>query len=91
MKQIAIITAACPGWIKTELLATELNGHKVRFPHLASADKVVTKTLKDVNKGKDVSVYSGYVRRMQFFSKYYPHSLIMKIWMMSISKYIRKN
>lgn len=36
----------------------------------------------------DMSVYSGYVRRMQFFSKFYPHKMIMKIWVNSIKKYI---
>ena len=34
-------------------------------------DDVVIKTLKDAKRGKDMSVYSSYVRIMQFFSKYY--------------------
>lgn len=83
-----VVTAACPGWIKTELLQTELNGQKVSFPHLAEPDDVVKKTLKDAKRGKDMSVYSAYVRRMQFFSKYYPHKLVMKIWVWSVRKYI---
>lgn len=83
-----VVTVACPGWIKTELLQTEMNGQQVSFPHLAEPDDVVIKTLKDAKRGKDMSVYSAYVRRMQFFSKYYPHSIIMKIWVKSIKKYI---
>lgn len=83
-----IVTVACPGWIKTELLQTEMNGKKVTFPHLAEPDDVVKQTLKDARKGKDMSVYSGYVRRMQFFSKFYPHKMIMKIWVKSINKYL---
>lgn len=82
------VTVACPGWIRTELLQTEMNGRKVSFPHLAEPDDVVKQTLKDAGRGKDMSVYSGYVRRMQFFSKFYPHKVIMKIWVKSIKKYI---
>lgn len=83
-----VVTVVCLGWIKTELLQTELNGQKVTFPHLAEPDDVVKKALKDAKRGKDISVYSSYVRRMQFFSKFYPHSVIMKIWVKSIKKYI---
>lgn len=83
-----VVTVACPGWVKTELLQTEMNGKKVSFPHLADPDAVVKQTLKDADKGKDMSVYSGYVRRMQFFSKFFPHRMIMNLWLMSIKKYI---
>ena len=83
-----VVTAVCPGWVKTELLQTEINGKRITFPHLAEPDAVVKKALKDAKKGKDMSVYSSYVRRMQFFSKYYPHSVIMKIWVKSIKKYV---
>lgn len=82
------VTVACPGWVKTELLQTEMNGQKVDFPHLAEPDEVVVKTIADAKKGKDMSVYSAYVRRMQFFSKYYPHKWIMNVWLKSIRKYI---
>ena len=85
-----VVTAACPGWIKTELLQTEINGQKVHFPHLAEPEEVVKKAIKDAKKGKDMSVYSAYVRRMQFFSKYYPHKWIMHIWLKSIRKYIQQ-
>ena len=85
-----VVTAACPGWIKTELLQTEINRQKVHFPHLAEPEEVVKKAIKDAKKGKDMSVYSAYVRRMQFFSKYYPHKWIMHIWLRSIRKYIEQ-
>lgn len=87
-KQGIIVTVACPGWVKTELLQTEMNGHKVKFPHLADAKKVAEKTIMDAKRGKDMSVYSSYVRRMQFFSKYFTHRSIMKMWLKSIRKYI---
>ncbi len=83
------VTVACPGWIKTDLLQSEMNGHKIKFPHLAQADDVVIKTIRDTKNGKDVSVYSTYVKTMRFFSKVYPHKWIMNIWLKSIKKYIK--
>lgn len=87
-KQGIVVTVTCPGWVKTELLQTEMNGHKVEFPHLAEAEDVVRKTIKDAKKGKDMSVYSGYVKRMQLLAKINPHRLVMKTWLKSIRKYI---
>lgn len=83
-----VVTAACPGWIKTDLLQTEMNGHKIKFPHLAQPDEVVRKAVRDAKKGKDLSVYGAYVKTMQFFSKFYPHKWIMKLWLRSVEKYI---
>lgn len=84
-----IVTAACPGWIKTDLLQKEINGYKIKFPHIAEADNVAEKAVSDAKKGKDISVYGAYVKMMQFFSKIYPHKWIMKIWMRAIKKYIK--
>lgn len=84
-----VVTAACPGWIQTDLLQTEMNGHKIKFPHLAQADAVAVKTIRDAKKGKDMSVYGVYVKMMQLFSKIYPHKWMMKIWFRSVRKYIK--
>lgn len=73
---------------KTDLLQSERNGRKIKFPHIAEPNVVVSKTIRDAKKGKDISVYSTYVKMMQFFSKLYPHKWIMKIWLKSIQKYI---
>lgn len=83
-----VVTVACPGWIQTDLLQSEMNGHKIKFPYLAEPDDVVQKTLRDAKKGKDISVYGGYVKMMQFFSKFYPHKWIMNIWVKSVKKYV---
>lgn len=82
------VTAVCPGWIKTDLLQTEMNGHTIKFPHLAQPDDVARKAVRDAKKGKDLSVYGAYVKAMQFFSKLYPHKWIMKIWARFVGKYI---
>ena len=54
-------------------------------------EDVVRKAIKDAKKGKDMSVYSAYVKRMQFYSKVYPHRWIMNLWMKSIRKYIEQD
>lgn len=82
------VTAACPGWIKTDLLQTEMNGHKVKFPHLAEPYDVAAKAVRDAKKGRDISVYGAYVKMMQFFAKYYPHRWVMHVWQRSVKKYI---
>ena len=83
-----VSTAACPGWIKTNLLEYERNGKRIYFPGIASSDAVAKKILNDAKKGKDMSVYGAYVKYMHLLSKIYPHKLVMKSWMRQIKKYI---
>ena len=82
------VTVVCPGWIKTDLLETQRNGAAVKFPHLAEADAVVRKAMKDVKRGKDVSVYSLYVKWQRLLVKIFPHRIVMKAWMKGIQAYI---
>lgn len=81
--------AVCPGWIDTELLQKEINGKKVRFPGLVTADRVVRQAIKDAKKGKDMSVCSLYVKCQHLNVKLLPQRWIMKIWMAGISKYLK--
>lgn len=82
-----ISTAVCPGWIDTELLQKEINGKKVRFPGLVTANRVVKQAIKDAKKGKDMSVCSLYVKCQHVNVKLLPQRLVMKIWMAGIGKY----
>ena len=84
-------TAVCPGWIDTELLQKEINGKKVRFPGLATPDRVVKQSIKDAKKGKDMSVCSLYVKCQHVNVKILPQRLVMKIWMAGIGKYLKEN
>lgn len=81
------VTAVCPGWVDTELLDKEVNHQKIKFPGLVTADKVVEKAIKDAKNGKDMSVYTAYVKFMQLFSKIMPHKMTMDLWIRSIKKY----
>lgn len=84
------VTAVCPGWVDTELLVKEMNGKKVKFPGLVTADRVVRQALKDSKKGKDMSVCSFYVKCQHVYVKLLPQRLIMKIWVKGIGKYLEE-
>ncbi|MBP3604856.1 MAG: SDR family NAD(P)-dependent oxidoreductase [Lachnospiraceae bacterium] len=83
-------TAVCPGWIDTELLQKEINGKKVRFPGLVTAEKVAKQAVKDAKKGRDMSVCSLYVKCQHVNVKLLPQRLVMKIWMAGIRKYLKE-
>lgn len=83
-------TAVCPSWVDTELLSKEVNGKKVRFPGIVTADKVVTRALKDAAAGRDMSVCSLYVKCQHVNVKLLPQRLVMKIWMRGIRKYLEE-
>lgn len=86
-KQGITVTAVCPGWVDTDLLKQEWNGRKIKFPGIVKAEPVARLAMRDAHKGKDMSVYSGYVRRLQLFSKIMPHSVVMRLWVDRIKHY----
>lgn len=81
-------TAACPGWIKTELLDFIRNGKDVVFPFLAMPEDVADKIISDAKKGRDMSVYGTYIKWMHLLTKVSTQKTAMKTWTKSISKYI---
>ena len=84
------VTAVCPSWVDTELLVKEINGKKVKFPGIVKAEPVAQKALRDAKKGKDMSVYSLYVKWLHFLSKVFTQKALMKTWVKGIRKYINK-
>lgn len=78
------VTAVCPSWVDTDMLSHEVNGHKVKFPGIVKAENVVTKALKDLRKGRDMSVCSMYVKCQHLNVKLMPQRLVMKLWMKGI-------
>lgn len=81
-------TAVCPGWIDTEMIKSESNGKKIKFPGLVSPERVVKKTMKDAKKGKDMSVCTLFVKYEHVCSKIFPQKMIMKIWGKGVKKYV---
>lgn len=75
------VTACCPGWIDTEMLPKDYNGVKIKYPGLSKPADVAKKALKDAKKGKDMSVYSLYVKAQHVAAKLLPQKMVMKYWL----------
>ena len=78
------VTAVCPGWMKTAFFdRAEIGAAKGvnRFIGMTSPGKVAAKALKDAKKGKDTSVYGGYVKSAHLFAKLFPQRTVMKVWL----------
>lgn len=84
------VTAVCPGWVDTEMLSKEMNGKKVKFPGIVTAERVVKTALRDAEKKRDMSICSLYVKCQHLNVKLMPQRLIMKIWTNAIRKYIQE-
>ncbi len=84
-----IVTTVCPGWIKTALLPDTLNGRKIRYPMITTADKVAEKALKDARRGKTLSIYKFSVRYVSWLQRITSTRFSMKIWTNGIEKYLK--
>lgn len=80
--------AVCPGWVKTEFFDRAVTDESVitYYNKFFTAEQVVTKALKDMQKGKDVSVVGPSIRAQVLMTKLLPHRLVMKIWLMQQKK-----
>lgn len=75
--------AVCPGWVKTEFFdrAVVDEGVITYYNQFFTAEQVVSRAIKDMKKGKDVSVVGPMIRAQVLLTKLLPHSLVMKIWL----------
>lgn len=83
-----VVTAVCPGWIQTALLPEKLNGVKVKFPLIVTADKVAAKAIKDARRGKAVSIYRFAVRVVAWLQRHLSNDFSVKFWAKSVKKYL---
>lgn len=75
------VMAICPGWVRTEFFDHAVTDNTITYYNrYYDADEVVERALKDMKKGKDVSVCGFPVRMQVRLTKLLPHKLIMKIW-----------
>lgn len=74
--------AVCPGWVATEFFDHAVSDDSVTyFNKIYTPDVVVRTALKDMAKGKDVSIHGLPVKAQVLAVKLLPHKLVMKIWM----------
>ncbi len=75
------VMAVCPGWVKTEFFNHAVKDDTIVYynKYFESAE-VVERAIRDMKKGKDISVCGFSVRVQVFFTKLLPHKLVMYIW-----------
>lgn len=74
--------AVSPGWVKTEFFDTAVVDDSVitYYNQFFTAEQVVTRAIKDMKKGKDVSVVGPMIRAQVLLTKILPHTAVMWIW-----------
>lgn len=75
------VLAVCPGWVRTEFFDRAVTDDTITYYNrYFDADEVVARALRDMRKGKDVSVCGFSIRMQVLATKLLPHRLVMKIW-----------
>ena len=75
------VLAVCPGWVTTEFFDRAVTDDTITYYNkYVTAEQVVERALRDMKKGKDVSVCGASVRAQVRLTKLLPHRLVMAIW-----------
>lgn len=77
-------TAVCPGWIRTGFFARgDIGADKTarRYPHMAEPRAVAEKALRDARRGRDMSVFGGYVKLCHLGSRLVSQKTAMRFWL----------
>lgn len=75
------VMAVAPGWIKTEFFEHAVKDDTIKYyDRFYTAKQVVDRTMKDLKKGKTVSILGFPVRMQVRMVKLLPARLIMWIW-----------
>lgn len=75
------VMCVCPGWIKTEFQQVAHHDDYIRYvDRWYGPEEVAAQALKDLKKGKIVSILGRPVRRQVRLVKLLPVSLVMDIW-----------
>jgi len=77
------VMAVSPGWVRTAFFdrAVSDDDAVTYYNRYYTPEQVVTRALRDMEKGKDVSIVGFPVRMQVLATKLLPHKLVMKIWM----------
>lgn len=75
--------AVCPGWVKTEFFDRAVTDESVitYYNKFFTSEEVVARAIRDMKKGKDVSVCGFSIRVQVLLTKLIPHTWVMKIWL----------
>ena len=75
------VMAVCPGWVLTEFFDTAVKDDTISYYNrYYTSEQVITRALRDMKKGKDVSICGFPVRAQVFGVKLLPHKTVMNVW-----------
>lgn len=75
------VMAVSPGWVKTDFFDRAVNDDTITYYNrFYTASQVVERALRDMKKGKDVSICGIAIRNQVRLTKLLPHKLVMWIW-----------
>lgn len=75
------VMAVCPGWVRTEFFEhAVLDDTITYYNRFFNPQEVIERALRDMKKGKDVSVCGFSIRAQVLLTKLLPHGVVMEIW-----------
>lgn len=75
------VMAVCPGWVRTEFFDHAVLDDTITYYNRYFDPKdVIDRALRDMKKGKDVSVCGFSIRAQVLLTKLLPHGVVMEIW-----------
>lgn len=75
------VMAVCPGWITTEFIDLARKDDSVNyFNRYYTPEQVIAKAIRDMKKGKTVSVLGLPEKLQTVLVKFLPVNLVMKVW-----------
>lgn len=75
------VMAVCPGWVKTEFFDRAVTDDTIKYyARYYTSEQVVTRAIKDMKRGRDVSVCGFSIRWARFLAKILPTKMVMSIW-----------
>lgn len=73
--------AVCPYWTKTEFFDTAKTDDTITYYQcFTEPEEVVSLAIKDMKRGKDVSICGRQAKLNAFLTKLLPHKLVMRVW-----------
>ena len=75
------VMAVCPGWVRTDFFDRAVSDDTiVYYDRWYTPQQVVARALRDMERGRDVSVCGFPVRAQVLLVRLLPHRLVMSIW-----------
>ena len=76
------VMAVCPGWVSTDFFDRAVVDQDtiVYYNRFYTSEQVIRRALRDMRKGKDVSVCGLPIRIQVYATKMLPHRMVMEIW-----------